>query len=123
MMAHISVDAGRQQGKTTALLDVAIANARRGLVVDFWSQGHRMSENAFQLARDLVPPTDEGVTFSAVNGAQAIRYPSGGGVQFKAGGSGKRYGYTPPGADMEVIDGSGRSGSISRPDKDDRSVI
>ncbi|QFG09471.1 hypothetical protein I5H08_gp016 [Mycobacterium phage Yuna] len=79
----------RQQGKTTALLDIALANARRGKYVEFWSRGPREAAEAYRLARDLVPSSDAhyGVRFHGANGDQSIRYGSTrGAVMFTWGG-------------------------------------
>ncbi|ATS92831.1 hypothetical protein SEA_SULLEY_83 [Mycobacterium phage Sulley] len=111
--AHIAVSTdGRQVGKTTLLLDVALANARRGLVVDFWSWSVRESLCAFDLARSLVPPTDRGVTFSPVNGSMSVRYPRGGRVRFM---DRMRGGWIGTGvADMEVVDDRDGQGGVTR---------
>ncbi|WNM75440.1 hypothetical protein SEA_TINIBUG_85 [Mycobacterium Phage TiniBug] len=79
MFRDITVVANdRQVGKTTMLLDVALANARRGLTVDFRSPSVREAECAYALARTLVPLSDmETVKFDGVNGMLAIRYQRG----------------------------------------------
>ncbi|QXN73820.1 hypothetical protein SEA_SOSEPH_77 [Mycobacterium phage SoSeph] len=108
----------RQQGTTTLLLDVAIANARRGLNVVFWSASARLSNEAFRIATRLVPAVDAeaGVTFFATNGAQEIRYPeSGGRVRFAWSGAHR---ITTPPRGIEIIDGIEFTSSVSRRDED-----
>lgn len=79
--AMIELKADRQHGLTTALLDVALANARRGDWVLFWSPSSRESDEAFRRARYLLD--DPQVSrVSAVNGNQLVAYRSGGRVQF-----------------------------------------
>ncbi|AIM50416.1 hypothetical protein PBI_OMNICRON_83 [Mycobacterium phage Omnicron] len=108
----------RQQGTTTLLLDVAIANARRGLNVVFWSASARLSENAFHLAARLVPAVDmeAGVKVCAANGRQEIRYPeSGGRVRFAWSGAQR---ITVPPRGIEIIDGIDFTSSVSRRNED-----
>ncbi|AXQ63249.1 hypothetical protein I5G72_gp24 [Mycobacterium phage Collard] len=118
-MTYIEVRTdNRQQGTTTLLLDVAIANARRGLNVVFWSASARLSNEAFRIATRLVPAVDAeaGVTFFATNGAQEIRYPeSGGRVRFAWSGAHR---ITTPPRGIEIIDGIEFTSSVSRRDED-----
>ena len=44
----------RRQGKTTALLDIAISNARRGEQVMFWTESYSIADHAFCLAEKLL---------------------------------------------------------------------
>ncbi|AOZ61417.1 hypothetical protein SEA_DRHAYES_86 [Mycobacterium phage DrHayes] len=100
----------RQGGQTTALLDIALANARRGLDVAFWSARAVESESAFRLGLRLAHG-DLDVKFSGTNGRQSIAYQrSGGCVLFIWGHSG-RY---DRGHDMEIRDDNGLSGLIQR---------
>lgn len=116
-MTYLEVRSERQQGKTTALLDIAIANARRGLDVEFWSHSPKMSANAFQIATRLVPAVDAeaSVKLSAANGRQSITYPeSGGRVRFMAT---IQHGQSrDAGGDMEIVDGPGDLGTVTRQD-------
>ncbi|ASR87259.1 hypothetical protein SEA_LASTHOPE_92 [Mycobacterium phage LastHope] len=100
----------RQCGKTTALLDIALANARRGLDVAFWSARAVESESAFRLAQRLAH-VDLDMKISAVNGRQSITYErSGGCVLFIWGHMGRHV----RGHDMEIRDDNGLSGLIER---------
>lgn len=45
---------GRLAGHTTALLDLAIANARRGEQVIFWTNNHQEVRRAYTMAQDLI---------------------------------------------------------------------
>ncbi|AVO25599.1 hypothetical protein SEA_STINSON_87 [Mycobacterium phage Stinson] len=100
----------RQGGKTTALLDIALANARRGLDVAFWSARAVESESAFRHAQRLAH-VDLDMKISAVNGRQSITYErSGGRVSFIWGHMG-RYNR---GHDMEIQDSSGLTGLVER---------
>ncbi|QIG61600.1 hypothetical protein SEA_XIMENITA_92 [Mycobacterium phage Ximenita] len=107
--------ADRQHGKTTALLDVALANARRGLDVAFWSPRAVQSEYAFRLATRLVTSEsiDAQAVFSAANGREAIRYPSGGRVRFAWGHAGR---CPDPLTDMTIRDDDGE-GTVTRDDR------
>ncbi|AEL19726.1 hypothetical protein PBI_KRATIO_79 [Mycobacterium phage Kratio] len=107
----------RQQGTTTLLLDVALANARRGLDVVFWSASARLSDDAFRTATRLVPAVDAaaGVTFCAANGRQEIRYNSGGRVRFAWSGAQR---ITTPPRGLEIVDGIEFTSSVSRRDED-----
>ncbi|USH45992.1 hypothetical protein SEA_TIRI_86 [Mycobacterium phage Tiri] len=78
--AVIELKADRQHGLTTALLDVALANARRGDRVVFWSPTSGECDNAFRQARHLLDPQVSRV--NAANGNQFVAYGSGGRVQF-----------------------------------------
>lgn len=83
--AVIELKADRQHGLTTALLDVALANARRGDRVIFWSPSARESAEAFRQARHLLDPQVSRV--NAANGDQYVAYARGGRVQFVWGRS------------------------------------
>ncbi|QFG14137.1 DNA binding protein [Mycobacterium phage Curiosium] len=86
--AVIELKADRQHGLTTALLDVALANARRGDRVIFWSPSSRESADAFQQSRHLLDPHDPQVSrVCAANGNQYVAYDRGGRVQFVWGRS------------------------------------
>ncbi|ASR78017.1 hypothetical protein I5G95_gp16 [Mycobacterium phage Bella96] len=78
--AVIELKADRQHGLTTALLDVALANARRGDYVVFWSPSARESDNAFYQSRGLLDMEVSRVC--AANGNEHVTYRSGGRVQF-----------------------------------------
>ncbi|AID59187.1 hypothetical protein PBI_EMERSON_88 [Mycobacterium phage Emerson] len=78
--AVVELKADRQHGLTTALLDVALANARRGDRVVFWSPGPRESADAFYRSRGLLDSDVSRVC--AANGNQFVAYGSGGRVQF-----------------------------------------
>ncbi|UVD40948.1 hypothetical protein [Mycobacterium phage Kashi_VT1] len=80
--AVIELKADRQHGLTTALLDVALANAHRGDWVVFWSAGSRESADAFYRARSLLTPECGVLRVNATNGNQHVGYRSGGRVQF-----------------------------------------
>ncbi|AWH13692.1 hypothetical protein SEA_ALISHAPH_79 [Mycobacterium phage AlishaPH] len=83
--AVIELKADRQHGLTTALLDVALANARRGDLVVFWSPSSRESAEAFRMSRQLLDR--QVVRVCAANGNQYVDYGSGGRVQFVWGRS------------------------------------
>ncbi|ASR85391.1 hypothetical protein SEA_TIERRA_93 [Mycobacterium phage Tierra] len=102
----------RQHGKTTALLDIALANARRGLDVAYWSPQARQSEYAFRLAAKLVPKGDVAVVVYAANGRQQIRYPIGR-VRFVWGHGGR---CPDPLTDMTIRDDDGE-GTVTRDDR------
>ncbi|QFG11701.1 hypothetical protein SEA_GUANICA15_92 [Mycobacterium phage Guanica15] len=99
----------RQGGKTTALLDVALANARRGLEVAFWSATATQSTEAFRMARALAERDRVPFSWSPVNGAEWIRYEGGGRVRFVWGHAGR---HARP--DMEIQDDNGLTGLIKR---------
>ncbi|QJD50388.1 hypothetical protein I5H01_gp019 [Mycobacterium phage MarkPhew] len=109
MPAEILLRSDRQAGKTTALLDVALANARRGARVLFWSPNPRESQCAVSRARDLIVGDPEVSRVSLVNGRNAIEYASGGRVMFTW--------HRPEQfdrADVEVFDGPRDLGTIVR---------
>ena len=119
-MIELAVTAAdRLQGKTTALLDVALANARRGLTVEVWSPNSQASRSAFELATRLIPPGDTAVAIYRANGHHAIRYPVGR-LYFvhpaRPAARGVRR------ADMEVVDGPKHVGRITRNDDTDMAV-
>lgn len=69
--------------QTAALLDVALANARRGEPVTFWSDTQTASKKAFARACELLSPSDtHGVTIRRARGGQEIAYANGGRVRF-----------------------------------------
>lgn len=78
--ATIALQADRQHGLTTALLDVALANARRGDLVVFWSPSARESAEAFRMSRQLLDR--QVVRVCAANGNQYVDYDGGGRVRF-----------------------------------------
>ena len=49
---------GRRSGLTTALLDIAIANARAGEYVQYWAHTWSVAEAAFRTAVDRLGATD-----------------------------------------------------------------
>ncbi|QAU06506.1 hypothetical protein SEA_KISI_88 [Mycobacterium phage KiSi] len=107
----IRLHADRQHGLTTALLDVALANARRGKRVAFCSPTPRECEYSARAALDLIVGDDAVSSVSHVNGAKAVFYVNGGAVSFLRDRPDDRDGF-----DVEVYD-SGPDGSaeIVRP--------
>ncbi|ASZ75157.1 hypothetical protein PBI_TREYKAY_88 [Mycobacterium phage TreyKay] len=101
----------RQGGKTTALLDVALANARRGLEVVFWSGSARQCTEAFRMGRALAEADRVPFSWSPANGNEWIRYDSGGRVRFIWGHQGSR---VEPSVDMAIQDSNGLTGLIER---------
>jgi hypothetical protein len=49
---RLQVGTGRGIGKTTALCDLALANARAGERVYFWCATHQRAEHAFRIAAE-----------------------------------------------------------------------
>ncbi|QFP94870.1 hypothetical protein SEA_MARSHAWN_84 [Mycobacterium phage Marshawn] len=110
----IALQADRQHGLTTALLDVALANARRGQSVTFWSPTASQSHHSFRTAVRLV--LDEAIDMQAAvlatNGREAMRFPRGGVVRFVWGYAGRH-----AEADVRIVDAEGPEGeaAIVRP--------
>lgn len=119
---HVAVTAsGRQQGKTTALLDVAIANARRGVHVEFWSPTARASHEAFRMAVDLLrqSPAGDSVVVAS-NGNDHVRFVSGGRVSFVDVQRNRWCGRGHGRAELEIVDEDGNRGAIHWPGDRDR---
>ncbi|QBP31669.1 DNA binding protein [Mycobacterium Phage Niklas] len=110
--ATLTVRGDRQHGKTTALLDVALANARRGLDVAFWSPTATQSHEAFRRAVALLPPYTEAPVVSGTNGRQSIRYARGA-VRFVWGHHGR---LADPYHHMTIHDADGEA-VVTRPGK------
>uniref|UniRef100_A0AAU8GNZ8 ASCE ATPase n=1 Tax=Mycobacterium phage Pharb TaxID=3136626 RepID=A0AAU8GNZ8_9VIRU len=101
-VATIRVASNRQHGRTTLMLDVALANARRGAFVVFWSPNMPQSRAALARALDLIEGDDQVVKVSRANGNEQIRYAGGGRVAFAPGSP-----YMDPtryNADVDVVD-------------------
>ncbi|UDL14763.1 hypothetical protein SEA_ILLUMINE_90 [Mycobacterium phage Illumine] len=101
----------RQGGKTTALLDVALANARRGLEVVFWSGSARQCTEAFRMGLALAEADQVQFSWSPANGNEWIRYSGGGRVRFIWGHQGNR---VESHVDMAIQDSNGLSGLVER---------
>ncbi|APU93189.1 hypothetical protein SEA_CREW_85 [Mycobacterium phage CREW] len=101
----------RQGGKTTALLDVALANARRGLEVVFWSGSARQCTEAFRMGRSLAERDRVPFSWSPANGNEWIRCDGGGRVRFIWGHQGSR---VDAHVDMAIQDSNGLTGLIER---------
>ncbi|WNM69028.1 hypothetical protein SEA_TRIBLETROUBLE_87 [Mycobacterium Phage TribleTrouble] len=101
-VSTIRVASDRQHGRTTLLLDVALANARRGAFVVFWSPSMPQARAAASRVLDLIESDDQVVKISRANGNEEVRYSSGGRVKFAAGSP-----YVDPtrySADVDVVD-------------------
>lgn len=106
--AVIALTADRQHGLTTALLDIACANARRGDTVHFWSTTVHATRNAFEQARALLHG-ELGMRARPTNGSEEIRFGSGGRLLFVNPHTGPERGL----ADVQVSDGE-HGGRITR---------
>ncbi|AHB79622.1 hypothetical protein PBI_VALIDUS_92 [Mycobacterium phage Validus] len=106
----LTVHGERQHGKTTALLDVALANARRGLDVAFWSPTAQQSTEAFRRAHTIADRDAVPFSYTPSNGREAIRYSGAGRVRFIWGHVGR---YDRQGFDM-TIDDADHAGLVAR---------
>lgn len=97
----VSTEGQRQQGQTTLLLDVALANAQRGAFVVFWSQGARLNKAAANEAYELVAGDQRVHRVHRALGRESVEYAGGGRVLFVWGEYDPyRYGR----ADVHVVD-------------------
>lgn len=65
----------RRSGRTTALLDIAIGNARRGEQVAYWCAGPERAQHTYRLAAELLYRQDDRQVSS--NGARMeLRWPN-----------------------------------------------
>ncbi|QAX95627.1 hypothetical protein I5H03_gp019 [Mycobacterium phage Nibb] len=117
MPSVLTLQGDRQHGKTTALLDMAFANARRGQSVAFWSPSARESEEAARMAFGLTVGDRSVSRVSGGVGGAAVEFGNGGRVVFVWGYWGQRQ---PAEYDVEVHDDT--EGRIVRPRAEVRNV-
>lgn len=116
MTADLAITAkGRRAGKTTMLLDIALANARRGQVVWFLSANGPMAQNAMARAADLIGQSSESyVQIDSCPTLPTISYPGGGVVLFLSPGEATVTARGRARPDLRINDWSGLTATIDR---------
>lgn len=107
---EIFADRKRGAGITTALIDIAIANARTGATVQFWTKTDKLAEKAFEIAKSRIEVSDNlsGIEIQY----NKIIYRMVGSVCFqKLSHSTSYIGF--PGTDFDILD-YGFSGTVYR---------
>lgn len=102
----------RRVGKTTALLDIALANAARGQVVWFYSGNDPMAREAMRRAAELIRHDD--VHVADYLKLPTISYPSGGAVLFLPSGAATVDARGRALPDLRINDWSGLTATIDR---------
>lgn len=81
MRIHVAGHEFRRSGKTTALLDLGIMNARCGATVHFWSDNRADSDNAARLLEHRIAVADlaHDARFSSPKGIRTVEFSRVGG--------------------------------------------
>lgn len=97
---------GRRHGMTTALIDLAIMNARAGAYVQFWAPTWPRVEHAFRKAVDRLQITDQrDCHIGKPNNMPTIRFGTvGGRLEFRSLSTAENFGPTRSDVDFSVID-------------------
>lgn len=110
------LEGGRRAGMTTAMVDIAIMNARAGAKVQYWSRTWSEADSAANVCYHRLQVTDAAPAdskFFQPGGVKTLLFPNGGRVEFRGldgtfAGDQER-----PGIDFSMYDANG-TGKVVR---------